>query len=346
MKQRTRFRDHEKWILIFTLLLFAISIFNLITGKVTLSLTEFYYALLGNPLIDFHEKIIWNLRIPRGIVAIVAGGMLGLAGAILQSVTRNELAEPGILGVTSGSVLFAVVWLTYSDGISLSPYLLPIISCIGGLFITFAVFYISSQSKLGHLQIALVGVILSSILQSFTTFVLLGNQEALGNILLWIIGSLNGRIWIHVEILVPIAIVSITIGLCSAAIANGLRLGDHQASLIGLNVKRARLFLLSTAAILTAGAISVVGAIGFIGLIGPHIAKKIVGEDARKHFPLSALISSFLLVLSDAIAQSLVLTLPIEQFSSEVQLPTGAITALLGAPFFMYLLSNKRRRKH
>ncbi|MDQ0859934.1 iron ABC transporter permease [Bacillus sp. V2I10] len=342
----TTAKEKKFYLLLFSLFLFTmvILLINIMTGKVTFSPVELYQALIGEPIYPYHEQVLWELRIPRVLIAILAGAMLGLAGAILQSVTRNPLAEPGIMGVTAGSVFFAVLGITLIPQIYKLSYFLPLLASLGGILVTLCVLFISARTKQNHVQIALIGVLLSSITQACTSFILLSNQEAMGSILLWIIGSLNGRGWIHFEALLPVAIFTLTLGLLSAGLANGLRLGDAQARSLGIDVKNARFSLLLLAALLTAGAVSTIGAISFIGLIGPHLAKQMIGEDARRFFPVSMLVSSFLLLLSDTVAQNLIIYLPFDFFSSESQVPAGAITALLGAPFFIYLLRATTRK--
>ncbi len=319
----------------------AIGIATMLLGKTPISLSELLLIFKGDEASPVVEQIVMQLRLPRYIIAVLAGSMLGLAGVILQSITKNPLAEPSIIGVTSGSVLAAVLAITIAPSFLTTSSVLPVFACVGGLIVTLLVFYVSNKAGNGGVHIALIGVLMSSILQATTSFILLTRQEAMGSVLLWVIGSLNGRVWMHVYIILPFALIGITLGVLSASLTNGLRLGDTQASLLGLSVKKTRLFLLGLSAVLTAGAVSVVGAIGFIGLIGPHLAKRFVGEDARKSFPLSILISTLILSGSDFIAQNLVVALPIPSFNQEAQLPAGAITALLGAPFFLYIL-----RKH
>ncbi|MFA9456468.1 FecCD family ABC transporter permease [Halalkalibacter sp. AB-rgal2] len=339
---RQLYRSKE-WLISILLVIsiLTIGMATMLFGKTSISLTEFLFIFKGDEADPVVERIVMQLRLPRYIIAVLAGSMLGLAGVILQSITKNPLAEPSIIGVTSGSVLAAVLAITMAPSYLTTSSVLPVFACIGGLIATLLVFYISNKAGNGDVQIALIGVLISSILQATTSFILLTRQEAMGSVLLWVIGSLNGRVWIHVYIILPFALIGITLGLLSASLTNGLRLGDTQASLLGLPVKKTRLLLLGLSAILTAGAVSVVGAIGFIGLIGPHLAKRFVGEDARKAFPLSILISALILAGSDFIAQNLIVAVPIPSFNQEAQLPAGAITALLGAPFFLYIL-----RKH
>jgi len=182
----------------------------------------------------------------------------------------------------------------------------------------------------------LTGVMVAAIFRSLTSLVLLINQNATNNILQWIIGSLNGVTWSHWGTIWPWAVITVPVGLASAGVANVLHLGDDIASGLGSRVERARLLLLFIAVLLTAASVSVVGALGFLGLIAPHIARRLVGNDARRVFPLSAIIGGAILVLADIVARALTTT---------VALPVGAVMAVLGAPFLIYLLRRGMRSR-
>lgn len=332
-------------ILTIIILIITFSIATILFGKSSISLAELWSWFLGNDVSASTKQIIINLRIPRLLVAILTGAMLGLAGAILQNLTKNSLAEPSLIGITNGGVLTIVLFTSFAPSTLINNIFISFFSCIGALLVTYLVMLISHSTSKSHTQIALIGVFVSSILQAITALILLIRQDAMGSILFWVVGSLNGRVWDHVMVLIPFALIGLTLGLMSSSIANVLRLGDVQASILGVSVKNTRIILMGLAAILTAGAVSVVGAIGFIGLIGPHVAKKFVGEDARKSFPLSVLLSALLLVVADFTAQNLIIAVPFESFNPDAQLPAGAITAVIGVPFFLYILHQQKLRR-
>jgi iron complex transport system permease protein len=171
-------------------------------------------------------------------------------------------------------------------------------------------------------------------MRSLTSLVLLVNQNAISGILLWIIGSLNGRTWVHWDTIWPWAVVTLPLGLACASLANAVYLGEDLATGLGLRVELARVMLLFVAVLLTAGAVSVVGALGFLGLIAPHLTRRLVGNDARRVFPMSAVLGAALLLLADVVARGL---------TRVVDLPVGAVMALIGAPFLMYLLRRTGR---
>ncbi|WP_400163508.1 FecCD family ABC transporter permease [Brevibacillus sp. TJ4] len=332
-------RRIRSWALFLLLGLAVFFILHIALGQVALSPREVVLALLNKHDDAYHRQIIWELRLPRTLVALAAGAMLGLAGAILQSVTRNPLAEPGLLGVSAGSVLMLVLYMTFWGGSASLSLQIPLFGLVGGI-VTVSVIYLLGWSRRGDaLRFTVIGLLVSSFLSACTSLVLLRHSEAIGSILLWTVGSLNGRVWLHWNIIWPWFLIMVPIGLMSAGAGNALQLGDGVARGIGVPVRLARAGLLLIAALLTAGAVSIVGAVGFIGLIGPHIARRIVGQDARRLFPFSALVTAWLLVGSDILSQGL--SFPLFEGGRMASLPVGAVTAFLGAPFFLYLA-----RKH
>lgn len=297
-------------------------------GTVALTPEEVIRALFNNPVETFHRQIVWDIRLPRGLVAVLVGAMLGLAGAILQAITRNPLASPSLTGVSSGAVLAAVVGIAIAPAALGSGPLLPFVALLGGVVVGATVYLLSRQGRSDPLRLALNGILLGAILQSATSIVLIFDQERAANIVLWLIGSLNGRTWVHWNSLWPWAAVGIPLALGCAGLANALNLGDDVASGLGQRVELTRAGLFFVAVLLSSAAVAIVGAIGFIGLIGPHISRRLIGDDARRLFPMSAIITSLILLGSDFIVQAI----------AKGSLPVGAVTSMLGAPFFLYLI--------
>lgn len=325
-------------------LLVLLVVLHLGVGSVSLTPVEVLRAVLEQADQPLHRQIVWELRLPRALIAVVAGALLGLAGALLQAIMRNPLAEPGLTGVSAGGVLVAVLWLTWGGTMAEPGRTLPIVALAGGLAASGLV-VLMARSRSGNtdpMHLILAGILVSAILSSATTFILVRSNQALGSILTWMIGSLNGRVWIHWNILWPWAAFALPVGLLCAGVANALQLGDPIAAGIGVPVERARLALLAVAALLAASAVAVVGAVGFVGLIGPHLTRRLVGDDARCVFPGSVVITAVLLVGADVAAQIITLNPPFATTPYRVGLPVGAVTALLGAPFFLYLLRRSR----
>lgn len=304
------------------------------SGSVALSPVQVVAALFNRPEEAFHRQIVWDIRFPRALIALTAGACLGLAGAMLQTTVRNPLAEPALLGVSAGGVLAVVVWLTLAAQDYRTGPLLPVVAAAGGISAGGLVYAFSWEGRTDPLRLVLTGAIVSALIASVSAFLLARDRDVLGNVMFWIIGSLNGRVWVHWSVIWPWAALTIPAGLMTAGLANALSLGDDVARGLGVRVERARIALLLTAVLLTSGAVAVVGAVGFIGLVAPHICRRLVGNDARRLFPSSLLVGAVLLLGADLVARSV---------ARPTELPAGAVTAMLGAPFFIYLLL---RREH
>jgi iron complex transport system permease protein len=323
-------------VLLVSLVIVAVlAVLHVGVGPVSLSPRQVVLALAGNPEVPFHRTIVVDLRLPRTLIALVSGGMLALAGAILQSIMRNPLAEPEMTGSVSGAILFTVLWIGFgTSGFVPSVWYMPLIALAGGVAAGLVVYVLTWRGQSQPGRLILTGLVVSSILRSGASIVLLVHQAAIGSVVLWLIGSLNGRVWSHWAILWPWALATLVPALASARWANVLQLGDETAVSLGLRVEWARAALLFLAVALAAGAVAIVGGIAFLGLVAPHLARRITGADARRVFPLSTVIGAGLLVGADILAQ---VALP------GVQLPVGAVVAVLGAPFFLYLLWRRLR---
>ncbi len=329
--------------------LMVLAVVHLLAGTTSLSLSTAVRAIITIGDMDPAARILWLLRLPRILVVVMAGAMLGLSGAIMQSVTRNVLAEPGLMGVTAGTVLAIVaVRAFWPTDLGASVGWRPFIGMAGG-FTAAALTYIASRRR-GRLPngsaLILTGVLISTACGALTTIILLGSLEAeAADILFWTLGSTNGRTWFHVEVLAPVALIAATAGLVATRVANALQLGEGVATGLGQHVGRARLALLFIASVLTAGAVSVVGGVGFIGLMAPHIARSVSGGDARCLFPLSTMTGATLLLGADLLARFAQLgslsSIAGLSLPGATGLPIGAVTALVGVPFFLYLAFRK-----
>lgn len=309
-------------------------------GTVAIPLNDVVATLLGQPQEQLHHTIVNDLRLPRALIAITAGAMLGLSGAILQNIVRNPLASPSLTGVLSGAVLAIVLFIHLENPQTPTNY--PLVGILGGMAAGSLTYGLSWHGGTDPIRLALAGVLVAAMLNAFTSLVLLIDQYNTANILHWMIGSLNGRVWTHWYTIAPIAAVMLPLGFFTASIANALNLGDAVAIGIGVRLEYARAGLLFVAVVLAATAVSVVGNIAFVGLIAPHIARRIVGSDARRMFPFSAIVASALLLIADIVARTLTLELGTESEIGINNLPVGAVTALLGALFFLYLLIRRR----
>jgi iron complex transport system permease protein len=311
-------------------LLFTIAI-SLCQGAVPLSWGELWQGLLhqGNPL---HQTILWELRLPRIIAALVVGAALGMAGALLQGMLRNGLADPFVLGISAGAGLVAIALIS----LNVLQAWVPLGAWVGAIF-TAALVY-----GLGYLggglaveRLILAGVAVSSLLGAIqTTLLLLAEDGRIQAALNWLIGSLNGRGWAEVTMAGPYVGIALIAGCLLARPLNLLNLGDDLAVGLGTSLVRSRLLIGAVASMLAASAVSMAGLIGFVGLVVPHAVRLVVGADYRWILPLSALGGAWVLILADLLCRL-----------GSVELPVGAITALLGSPLFIALLYHRGRRE-
>jgi iron complex transport system permease protein len=333
-------------------LLLLLLVLHIVVGTVDMTVQQVVAALVNRAEDPLHHQVVWELRLPRALVAILAGGMLGLAGAIMQTVTRNPLADPGLLGISAGGVLAVVMWIVLGSGEGTGGVdgglILPLLAFLGGMAAGLVVYLLSWTGGVDSTRLVLTGVLVGSLCSAFTTVLMLwADEQNVLRIVRWTIGSTSGRVWLHWHTIWPVALAAVPLGLACAGLANALQLGDGIAAGLGLRVARVRLLLLSLATLLTAGAVAVVGAIGFIGLIGPHMARRLMGGDVRRLYPASMLLAAALLLAADIAARTMtigwmgaVTGLDIPEAAG---LPVGAVTALLGAPFFLSLLLRRRR---
>lgn len=331
-----------------SVLILLLIVLHIAVGTLDFSMRQIVLALVNQSEEILHRQVVWGLRLPRALVALAAGGMLGLSGAILQTIIRNPMAEPGLMGVSSGAVLAIVIFIVVgADGVMDAGLNLPLVGMIGGLAEGLLVYALSYQrgtvSGTNPMRLVLVGVLMAGISSALTSVVLLAaNENLMMRVVYWTIGSTSGRVWVHWETIWPIAFVAIPLGILSIGWANALQLGDGVARGLGMHVERVRFGLLATSALLTAGAVAVVGPVGFIGLIGPHAARMVAGSDVRRLFPLSIVFTAILLIASDIVARTLTIGWVGLMMGLDIPdtagLPVGAVTALLGAPFFLFLL--------
>lgn len=278
--------------------------------------------------------IIFLVRLPRVLVACIAGGALATCGAVMQGMFRNPMADPGILGVSSGAGLGAVAAITLGFA-ARSIFFLPLFASVGAL-LTVATIYLLSlrKGKISPLTLILSGIAVSTFIGAFTQLILINsNTYEVRNYVFWTMGSLNGMMWDQVKLIAIPVIVLILIIMLYSRDLNLLLLGEEEAQSVGIEPSRTRKLLLLLTSLITATAISVCGPISFVGLIVPHILRLIVGPDHRILIPASAIGGAVFLVGCDIISR-----LP-----ANGEISVGIITSMLGAPYFLYLLIKSRR---
>ena len=284
----------------------------------------------------WQSSVLWDIRLPRLIVGALAGSCLAICGAVMQGMFRNPLASPSILGVSSGASLGAVISI-YLGLASVSVWALPLFAFIGAGLTLFLIYRISSQR--GHAVIGtllLAGVAMAAFNSALSSLILALSLDSWGvgqMIIYWTMGGLDGRTWDHVFLILPPALLGISLLLLFSRPLDALLLGETHASSVGVDVARTRLYLLLITSCLDGAAISVCGGVSFIGLVVPHIMRLVLGPHHRYLLPASALGGALCLVAADLFLRTL---------SPEQAIPLGVVTAAFGAPFFLFLLVRKR----
>ncbi len=293
-------------------------------GTTTLSPAQIWQGFIQ------HDFEIWQYRLPRAILAIYIGAALALSGTIIQGIIHNPLASPDILGINHGASLVAVLTLTLASSTPL--WALPLAACIGAVA-AFLILMSLTRRHTGPLQMALIGVALSALYAAIANYLLLTWPQNLNTAMVWLTGSLWNRSWSFVAIAAPILTLLLPLALLASKTFDLLTLGDAKAATLGINVRRQRTLLLALAVLLAAIAVSVAGPITFLGLVAPHLARKLVGGRHIDLLPAAMLTGALILQTSDIAVRSI---------RPPLELPAGIFTALIGAPYFFYLL----RRKH
>ncbi|MGW1953301.1 FecCD family ABC transporter permease [Streptomyces sp. NPDC001920] len=284
------------------------------------------------------QHIMFQLRLPRVLVALGAGACLGVAGLVLQSALRNPLAGPEVTGVTPGAVLGAVT----ATGLGLagweSPLAVVVAACVGGCTGAALLWLLAGRGRGDPAQTALHGVLVSAVLGGLTAMVLLVAPGELGSVVQWLVGTTEGRVWQHWHLLWPWALAWGAVAWLLAGPLTLLRCGDELATAAGLSTPRARSLALLCAVALTAGAVAAVGALGFVGLLVPHVAVALFGADLRVSLPGAALVGAAVVCGADAAAQLLSRLLAVALDFGRLTLPVGALTTCLGAALLLVVV--------
>ncbi|MEE4564153.1 iron ABC transporter permease [Paenibacillus polymyxa] len=314
------------------LLLLLLGIVSVSVGALPIPLRDVSSALL-----DTHSRfhfIVYEVRLPRTLVGLLAGMGLAVAGAILQSLIRNPLASPDVIGISKGAgfAAAAVIFLFPQS----PAYILPL-AAFGGAVGTFLILLLLSRRlTLAPAALALVGVAMGAILMAATQYLIVTHPTNVNTALLWMSGSLWGRSWREAISLLPWIIVLLPLAWGSYQKLNVYQLGDETITSLGVHMTRQRLLLLLLAVTLAGISVSAVGAIGFIGLMAPHMARRFVGSHNQWLIPLAALLGANLMLLGDILGRMLIVPR---------EIPVGIMTALVGAPYFVYLLRRERSRR-
>ena len=281
------------------------------------------------------EVILFQIRMPRVILAGVVGASLALSGTTLQGLFRNPMASPFVLGISGGASLGAVcafVWKIEFSFWGLSS--VPLMAFAGALGTTVLVYNLARVRN--HVPIAgllLCGIAVGALLSALVSLTLVFGEEHVGHIVFWLMGGLSRADWSRIGHVTPYVLIGLTVTIIYAQDLNAMLLGEDASKQLGINVERVKLYMLCATSLLTAAAVSVSGVIGFVGLIVPHIVRLLIGPDHRQLVPIAALAGAIFLTVMDTIARTV---LP------ATEIPVGAITALFGGPFFIFLLRRGR----
>ena len=292
---------------------------------------------IGTSATAVQAQIIWEFRLPRALLGLIVGASLAVAGAVLQAVVRNPLADPFVFGVSSGASVAAVAVLTLASGV-FATVSVPVAAFAGALATTLLVFLLAQRrGRVTPHRLVLAGVAMSYLLSSITSYLVLRASapgEGVSQVLSWLSGSLAAADWGELGLPAVVLVLATVLLIALARILNAFLIGDETAASLGVDVGRIRLVLFVITSLLVGVVVAVSGAIGFVGLVVPHAVRMIIGSDHRWVLPTSALAGGLLLVVVD-IAARLVL--------APSELPVGLLTAAVGAPFFLWLLRRAGR---
>ena len=310
---------------IFAGLVVAGFIISVTMGSVRIPLEEIWQALLGETP-GVHQQIIMNIRLPRTIVAALVGVNLALAGAVLQAIMKNPLADPHIIGISSGAGLTGILVMLVFPGYE---YMIIPAAFVGAMGAAICIYALAWKNGIRPVRIILAGVAVSAFLGAGISALMIFYSDKVHGALMWMVGGLAARSWPHVSIILPYAAAGLVLVLLGAKHLNILQLGDEIAKGLGLNVELTRVVMTALAAMLAASAVSVVWLLGFVGLIVPHATRLLVGSDYRFLLPGAALLGAAVVIFSDTFARTAF---------APTELPVGILMAALGAPFFLFLL--------
>ena len=315
------------WLLLAAILAVLI-LTGIAVGSAGYSVKQIIDALLGKGD-KVVRVVVVNLRLPRIVLAMIIGAALSSAGAILQAVMRNPLADPGTIGVSAGAGTAAITVLLIFPNLALS---LPLFAFLGAALACALIYTMAWKGGVDPVRIILSGVAVNSVLGGYNSMLQLMNSDSLSGVLAFMNGSLSGMSWAHVRIMFVYAIIGLVLALLCIKHANALQLGDEMAKNLGINVSRSRICLSAVSAFLAAATVSVVGMIGFVGLVVPHISRMLVGSDYKAMLPTSMLLGSVVLLTADTVGRTIV---------PGMEIPVGVIMSVVGGPFFLYMLRKR-----
>ena len=322
-------------------LLAAALFWGLSIGTVKLPLDQIYNSVLEQLMGDLPieavgrgpvHDIVWLLRLPRLVLAALIGCGLAVCGVIMQAIVKNPLADPYILGISSGASLGATSAILLGIGASLGPNFVGISAFIGAFVLSLAVLFISNLGgRSNSMKLLLAGMALSAVCSAFSSFIVYfaNNKEGMQSIAYWLMGSLAGAKWNELAVIAPVIIVSVLFFWTQSRVLNLMLLGDETAITMGTDLHLYRQWYLLISSLIVGFAVYAAGMIGFVGLIIPHVMRMFLGPDHKKHIPASALVGAIFLVICDGLCRIII---------PHTELPIGILISMIGAPCFIYLM--------
>ncbi|MFP5115366.1 FecCD family ABC transporter permease [Bacillaceae bacterium C204] len=316
---------------ILTIITFVISL-NL--GVVRIAPIDVFKTLLGKGTAR-DQLVLVDFRLPRMILALLIGAGLAVSGAILQGVTKNELADPGILGINSGAGFMVILFIYFFQGSmnsinTLGIFLMPLFALAGAVLAAFLIYVLAWKKGIDPVRLILVGIgVNSGFGAAIIIFQLKMNPQDFMQAAVWLSGDIWGTNWKFVAILTPLILLLLPFALYKAHILNIMNLGDQVATGLGIQVEKERRLLLLAAVALAGFSVAAGGGIAFLGLVAPHIAKRLIGPKHQLFLPITAVLGAFVLLLADTIGKNLL---------TPTQIPVGIVVAIFSAPYFIFLL--------
>ncbi|WMM25785.1 iron chelate uptake ABC transporter family permease subunit [Tissierella sp. MB52-C2] len=328
------------------ILIFTIAVFSII-GTADISVID-TFRIVGSKIpiirryIDIsdigksHETIIWSIRLPRVLLGVLVGASLSMAGAAFQGIFKNPMADPYVIGISSGAALGASIAIILKINISfMNLSTISVFAFIGALAAVFTVYNIAKiKSKVPVTTLLLAGIAIGQFLTAIMSFLMVIYSKDMAKIIYWTMGSLAGKGWGPLKgITIPVVISMIGISLFSRDL-NIMLTGEESAQSLGVDVEKTKIYILILGSFMVSMVVSISGIIGFVGLIIPHIVRIVLGPDNRILLPASALVGAIFMIFADTMARTII---------SPIEIPVGIITALFGGPFFLYLLRKSKK---
>lgn len=324
--------------LILFLLFLLVFILGIQTGTIHLPFKRVLPALL-NQGTGKESFLVFQLRMPRIIISVLVGAGLAVSGCILQSVTRNPMADPGILGINAGAGLVVLGYIAGYAKVSPSPTVMSLLSWVGSIGAALTIYLLARNGNKGlsSTRLLLTGIALNFGIQAITTIITLSlNPQEYQTYAFWMAGSLWGITWPYVMTLLPIVIASLIVVLSQASSLDILPLGDSMAASLGVSVRKRQGIAILFAVMLAGSCVAAGGNIGFVGLLSTHISRRLVGAVHKRLLPVTAMVGGLLVLIADTIGRSMFLP---------SEMPTGIVVSVIGAPYFLYLLLRTARRE-